>query len=285
MNTMNRKQRIFLAQETLSILRSGTYLNPKGETVSIADAQQAAKQGTKVFRPEALDDLDKEIEKRLETLNHKTHIEVVRTDSLSAAAPLTTQYRTLVHNFASARNPGGGFLTGAQAQEEDLSRNSGLYPCLKERAQVFYNENRKSGTAFYTDHVVYSPQVPVFRDQEGIVLEKPYQVDFITIPAVNAGAVHKNEKHHIEDIESVMRGRLFYFLGIAMLEGAEAIVTGAWGCGVFQNDPAMIAGLFKEMLNKGGVYSKAFKHVSFAVLDKMEHGKFIGPFEQVFGEN
>ena len=277
-----RRQRIAQAMETLNILEKGQYSLPNENVISIAEEQTAARLGTKVYRPEELEELDDAIEAKLASLDHQTILEVHRTNSLAAAAPLTSTYKTAVHNFASARNPGGGFLTGAKAQEEDLSRASGLYPCLKDRAQVFYNANRKSGTSFYTDHMVFSPQVPVFRNLEGELLEKPFLVDFLTAPAVNAGAIHKNEKRHIDDIEATMRARIYYLLGIAVLQDVEALVTGAWGCGVFENEPLMIAGLFSEMLNKGGPYSRAFKHVSFAVLDKMEDGKFIQPFKRRF---
>lgn len=283
MNKDTRKSRIMMAQHTLAAIKKGQYTSPSDKLVDFAEAQQAAKAGTKVYRPEELETLDEQIQQKLEELNHDCTIEVRRMDSLSAAAVLAPQYRTVVHNFASAKNPGGGFLTGAKAQEEDLSRCSGLYTCLTDKAQVYYNANRKSGTAFYTDHIVYSPQVPVIRNHEGELLEEPWYADFVTVPAVNAGAVHKNEKHFIEDIESVMRGRLYYMLGIAMLNGAEAVVTGAWGCGVFQNDTAMVARLFSENLSKGGVFHKAFKHVTFGITDRMQDGKFIGPFQKVFG--
>ncbi len=59
-------------------------------------------------------------------------------------------------NFASAKSPGGGFLNGAKAQEEDLARCSALYACLKD-ADDYYHPNRISGSALYTDHIIYSP--------------------------------------------------------------------------------------------------------------------------------
>src|SRR4029079_8799885 len=65
-------------------------------------------------------------------------------------------------NFASARNAGGGFINGAKAQEEDLCRCSGLYPCLMSQPG-YYEANRNNRSAIYTDHLIYSPQVPLFR--------------------------------------------------------------------------------------------------------------------------
>jgi uncharacterized protein (TIGR02452 family) len=44
---------------------------------------------------------------------------------LSAMITGTEPARLMVLNFASAKNPGGGFLNGAQAQEESLARSGG----------------------------------------------------------------------------------------------------------------------------------------------------------------
>jgi uncharacterized protein (TIGR02452 family) len=50
-----------------------------------------------------------------------------------------------VLNFASAKNPGGGFLNGAMAQEESLAASSGLYGTLL-RNQGYYEANRACGS-------------------------------------------------------------------------------------------------------------------------------------------
>ena len=76
-------------------------------------------------------------------------------------------------NFASARNPGGGFLRGAKAQEEDLCRCSGLYETLLE-CPTYYSVNRHQKSMMYTDHIIYSPKVVFFRTGgRKPMLEKP----------------------------------------------------------------------------------------------------------------
>ena len=97
-----------------------------------------------------------------------TRIRVVNSSTLSAAQQLHAAHgpeRIALLNFASARNPGGGFLSGSQAQEESLARASGLYASLS-RMTDYYGANRRSKSAPYTDHLIYSPRVPVLRDEE-----------------------------------------------------------------------------------------------------------------------
>jgi len=91
-------------------------------------------------------------------------------------------HRTAALNFASAKHPGGGFLTGAQAQEESLARASALYPCL-EQQKGYYDANRRHHSLLYTDHLIVSPRVPVFRDDQGTLLEVPWEMTILTAPA------------------------------------------------------------------------------------------------------
>jgi uncharacterized protein (TIGR02452 family) len=77
--------------------------------------------------------------------------------------------------FASARRPGGGFLTGAQAQEESIARASALHACLRVVGD-FYAYQRRRPELTYSDRVIYSPAVPVFRDDTGALLPVPSRV-------------------------------------------------------------------------------------------------------------
>jgi uncharacterized protein (TIGR02452 family) len=190
--------------------------------------------------------------------------------------------RVLALNFASARHPGGGFLRGSQAQEESLTRASGLYGCLSAFREM-YDANARFPSCLYTDHMIYSPDVPVFRDDEDTLLECPYPLSFVTAPAVNIGALRTNEPDSLGQVEPVMLSRMEKLLSVAVVHRHDALVLGAWGCGVFGNDPERVAGWFRRHLTGDGLFRRAFRTVVFAVLDRTEGRSMIRPFERQFG--
>jgi uncharacterized protein (TIGR02452 family) len=180
-------------------------------------------------------------------------------------------------NFASAKNPGGGFQSGARAQEESLARASGLYATLA--GDRMYDHHRSRHDPMYTSWVIYSPDVPVFRLDDGELLDEPYLCSFLTSPAVNVGALH-NRDRRCDEIHRVMQERVERVLGVAAMHGHEVLVLGAWGCGVFKNNPRQIAELFRIALT--GRFRGAFTQVVFAVLDSSFDQQFIGPFFEAF---
>jgi uncharacterized protein (TIGR02452 family) len=191
--------------------------------VSIADPLHAAVAGTLLVLP------DEPAGSGPAASRRRTQITVTHRSTLSAAHELSRQYGNITAlNFASAKYPGGGFLAGAQAQEESLARASGLYACLKAKFE-FYAHHRERETSLYSDRVIYSPCVPVFRDETGGLLDQPWFCSFITAAAVNAGAVRQNEPAHAAEIEPVMRRRAARLLAVAAANGADALVLGAWG--------------------------------------------------------
>src|SRR5262249_16056788 len=190
--------------------------------------------------------------------------------------------RVLALNFASARHPGGGFLKGSQAQEESLARASGLYACLAQ-FPAMYEANARFPSCLYTDHMIYSPDVPVFRDDADALLDRPYPVSFVTAPAVNVPALRTNESARLAQVEPVMRSRMDKVLSLAVVHGHDLLVLGAWGCGVFANDPERVARWFRDHLTGDGIFARAFRRVVFAVLDRTGARSILGPFERHFG--
>lgn len=269
---MKRSHRASVAEETLAILKAGQYTNLSGRVVNLGTALRQAKDGTCSYPPEAPVEVPAFPDRR-------TRIEVANASTLEVAREWTCKgHRVAALNFASAKNPGGGFLTGARAQEESLARASGLYSMLLGDPMYDYHRSRKD--PMYTTWVIYSPDVPVFRLDEGQLLDEPYLCSFLTSPAVNVGALHHRDRRG-DEIHQVMQERIERVLGVAALHGHQMLVLGAWGCGVFQNDPEQIAELFQIAL--AGRFRGAFAHVVFAVLDSTGTRRSLGPFEQVFG--
>ena len=186
----------------------------------------------------------------------------------------------LVMNFASARHPGGGFLSGARAQEEALCRASTLYKSLSSSAAAeMYEYNNTHKNPFYSDYMILTPEVCVFRNRYGKLLIKPFMVSVWTIPAPNKNGPARSESQ--SSIDSVMEKRLEYFLAATAERGYDRLILGAWGCGAFGHDALDVAGYFRHLLIDKG-YMKLFRTVNFAILDTPEQYK-VKAFINVFG--
>lgn len=258
-----------IARDTLDTVAAGRYTNRRGETVPIRHLVEAARGGTRTYPPD-------EPLPRFAPSGSPTTFETVNGTTLEAAQRLVTDgFRPVALNFASARHPGGGFLAGARAQEESLCRASALYACIN--GNPMYRDHQHLSGGFYTNYAIYSPAVPVLKDDEGELHDAPYLCAFVTAPAVNVGAIRDPERALVRD---EMRDRIDKVLALMAGHGHDAAVLGAWGCGVFRNDPEAVADLFAKALR--GRFAGCFARVVFAVLDSSHERRFIGPFEQWF---
>jgi uncharacterized protein (TIGR02452 family) len=273
---MKQSTRREIAKDTLEILEKGFYINSKEERVDIDLIQKKAVENTRLYKPNELDELRAE---NKYANNFQTRYEVTNETTLDAVRRLAGEgeENVMCLNFASAKNPGGGFLGGALAQEECIARASGLYPCLLQ-ANEYYEYHRKLNTCLYSDHMIYSPQVPILKTEFGNPLNEVVCTTIITSPAVNAGVVRRNEESNTDKIVPVMRKRIEKLLALCLHHQHTTLVLGAWGCGVFQNNPEEIAELFREALT--GNFANQFKRVVFAVRTDKE--SIIEPFRMRF---
>ncbi len=273
----SRTQRAATAQETVRATENGFYALPSGARIDISADLARAQAGTILYRPDEFPVV------RPRPDEARPQIEVTQETTLAAARRLVGEHpqeAVFALNFASAKNPGGGFLGGSQAQEESLARASGLYACLMKRWD-YYEENRAHRSCLYTDHMIYSPRVPVFRNDQDELLDAPYLVSFLTAPAVNSGIVRQKERKNASKIAPTMLNRMAKLLAVAAEHNHRVLVLGAWGCGVFGNDPDEVAAWFRQTLS-AKEFAGCFERVTFAIVGASRHSA-LSSFQKAFG--
>ena len=267
------------AEEVLAIVEKGGFTNAAGEWVELRSLVDYAVAGTRLYRPDELERLMASmagVEAGRDPL-----IEVTAETTQVAASRLVKEGcdDLVLLNFASARSPGGGFLNGAKAQEEDLARCSALYHCLRPQSE-YYEKNRSQESMLYTDHIIYSPRVPWFRARSRDEPGEVFIASVITAPAPNAtqGLLRGLAR---EEIEAALVRRAALVLAIARDQGHRQLLLGAWGCGVFGNDPHVVARAFKQWI-ESPVFAGVFDRIVFAVYDPTKEQGNYRAFQEVF---
>jgi len=265
---IDRDLAVQLGEEAVAISKAGQYVGPAG-LVGISTEVKSCIQATVHYAADHTHPAPA-------TGPHTTVYEVTNETTLSAhRRHLTKGHKVVSLNFASATQPGGGFLTGARAQEEYLCRSSALYLAIKDSPMYAYH--RREGHNRYSDAMIYSPDVPVFRDDDHGLLPAAYRASFITSAAPLTKHLHPEELTLVADI---LRKRIWKILTVAQAHGHDSLVLGAWGCGAFGNDGNQVAALFRWALEDD--FKGAFKEVTFAIVDTSPEKKFIGPFAECF---
>ena len=194
-------------------------------------------------------------------------VRVSQDPSFAAAMKTPAHERVAVLNFASWHFPGGGVEYGANAQEEALCRKSTLHPCLLDEAmeEGFYGPHRGVRDPLYNDDLIYTPDVVVFKsdDDECKVLprEKWRRVDIVTMAAPNVAAASPERLDKV-DLDALYRRRIGKVMKAAYSHRVGTLVLGAFGCGVFGNDPERVANATCDMIER---YGKYFRHIEIPV--------------------
>jgi len=205
------------------------------------------------------------------SISYENDITVVDSTTENAVFKFHNGIVPCVLNFASFTRPGGGFIKGAIAQEEALCHVSNLYNVLLAFKDK-YDENycmRSFDTGLYENWAIYSPTI-YFK-----VGNFEAYANVITCPAPNYTVYRKNSDNN-QLYNEVLRSRIKYVLDIARDNEQKVLILGAFGCGVFGNDPTLVASIFKELLK-----SYKFEKVIFAIPDN-GNGNYVA-FKKVFG--
>ena len=260
-----KELRIKEFRNTIDIVNKGRYVTENGTYYSFPDDSDMMCKTVfyerEICLPEAVQGCE------------QTIVEVQNIDCLYAGAQLKERgYNPAVLNMASRRNPGGGVVTGAGAQEETLFRRTNLFRSLYQFApfagmygiktsQYQYPLDRNFGG-------VYTPDAVYFRESEQkgyALMDNPVSLSFITVAGMNRPDLTAEgmiADHHVEPIKNKIR--TIFRIGLA--HGHDSLVLGALGCGAFRNPPRHVARLFHEVMDELEFKNK-YRRIVFAILD------------------
>ena len=285
-----RAMRVRVFEETVSLVNQGYYVDGKGKKIIFPTNNNCPIIESKYYA------------KEIKTLNvnassQKTSIVVENTDCLLAGLRLQKDgFNVAVLNMASRRTPGGGVISGAGAQEENLFRRSNLFQSMYQYAPYAHKYGvQPSRHQYPLDRDfggVYTKDATVFRDTEDneyALLSEPYQMAFISVPGMNRPDLTGNGMIALHLVEPI-KNKIRTIFRIGLENGHNALVLGALGCGAFRNPPKHIARLFHEVIEEAEFVNQ-FKLLLFAILEDHnshhEHnpeGNF-KPFEEEFSTN
>ena len=288
-------------KHNLEIFKTWQYEAPSGKAVDLMGSRQQLLDNTKVYR---------EVVSAAEVPSRFNAVQTgcANEDCLVVAKTLIDRgLNPAVLNLADAYHACGMYNSGSGAQEESLCRASTLSLTLYQ----YYNKMwaGKAGVTLRPEPAypmdihfggIYSPGVTVFRDngQTGFALrEEPFQTSIIFVAALNFRAGHKTNNLEYASADGgftpegqqVMFDKIRTIYRIALLNGHDSLVLGAFGCGVFRLKPELVAAYFNDVLQEEEFHGK-FHTVVFAMLEgkgsarkKVEDEGDFAPFYQVFG--
>lgn len=212
-------------------------------------------------------------------------IDVTAGTTFQCAHELLSQFSKIaVLNFANPHEPGGGVRRGAKAQEECLCRCSDLYNTLAQPyfLEHFYRYHYEHCDSFYSDRLIYSPNITVFKSDDPIpeVLDTPFSVDVITCAAPYR---FRNNGETDEALIRIYMSRIRNILEVSMSKAVSCLVLGAFGCGVFRNDPRLMARAFADLLVREQ-YARYFDKVVFAIKPSGSFSPNLHFFKEAFCE-
>lgn len=277
------EERQIIWAETCKILKKGFYDVNGGKYYINKYVNESIAQ-TKTIRPkEKLTFSKREIKHKIDANQIYQKVQIFNMTTFEAARKCIeadNNSKVCVLNFASATKPGGGVLNGRGAQEETLSRMSSLY-CTLINQKEMYEHNKIMNDPYYSDYMIFSPNVVVFRDDDYKLIE-PYLVSVISSPAVNCFDLKKINCYDENKVIEVMKKRCRRILEVCLSNDIKTIVLGAFGCGVFGNKAENISEIFRKLIVDEG-YGEYFDKIIFAIMTT-GNGYTLNTFKQAFNK-
>lgn len=191
--------------------------------------------------------------------------------SYSQEAALAQSGTVGVLIFGSATKPGGGWLNGAKAQEEDISLASTWGTQAALAPEGFYGRYKGLG-GLGPDQALLAPGFWL-ADPYGIELPAPLPVVFAGVAAPNLENLEIAALPLSELIDHLARRLAAALIGWRQA-GVHTVVMGAIGCGVFQWKPEDSARALRKAVNHVRSTGNALPEIVLALPDPRFESNF-----------
>ena len=251
-------------KETIHIVGQGKYISENGKHVELPSPDEMMKNTVFYTAPESVEHLH---------VQYETSVSVLLMDSIEAGKMLLEKgLNPVVLDMANRQNPGGEVLYGSGGQEESLFRRSNLFKSLYQFvpyvSEYGIQARKEQYPMDWNTGGIYVPNATVFRgtQKDGYpLLDEPYKLSFVAVAAIARPQLDARGKM-LAPLREGTLNKIRTMFRIALLNGHDSIVLGAWGCGAFQNPPDQIAYLFHIVMNEPEFYHK-FRKIIFAIKD------------------
>ena len=201
-----------------------------------------------------------------------TSINVCAGTTFDIARKYRSSGKIAVLNFANPEHPGGGVQLGAMAQEECLCRSSNLFACINDPNifEDYYGYHRRLKSCFYSDRLIYTKDVTVFKD-DSIVPQMMPEVEWFAVDVITCAAPYlaKRKYTNTAALLALLKKRVKNIFEAARDNDVDCLILGAFGCGAFKNPPSVVAEAFLQTIEDQH-YMRDFKIV-FAIKPTGEH--------------
>lgn len=216
--------------------------------------------------------------------NENASIEVYAGTTFDVSKRYCSLGKVAVLNFANPENPGGGVQHGAMAQEECLCRSSNLYACISD-PKVFddyYGYHRGIRSHFYTDRLIYTKNVTVFKD-DSLVPQMLPENEWFEVDVITCAAPYLAKRKHTNGVAlfELFKSRIKNIFEAARDNNVDYLILGAFGCGAFKNPPLIVAEAFRRTIEEQN-YFKDFKQIIFAIKPTSEYCPNLSTFLSKF---
>lgn len=231
----------------------------KSQTLFKEATNDAIKKSTVIKHPEKI-----RIGKR-----KKQAMEIEFFDGGTIQATVKNHDNTAILNFADALVAGGLVDIGEFTQEENICRCTNLYETLikKSNQKDYYEYNTQFGS-IYSDRIIWSRDITVFKDDTEYNMIKPYKVDVITCPAPSSRSA----------TAYVIFNRIVGIIKASAKMKKDTLVLGMWGCGAFGQNPVTVGTAFAQALKQ----YPYFKKIIFAIRPTYGDVKAVDPMADLF---